>query len=192
MLEEWRAIAVSAAYAAALVAFAWTLPLPKAAWNRAAAASIIIAAAVFVVPPLLQFADWAFSVQKLLALAAWGAAFALTAAIASRPASRRMLAASTAVVWIASVSTLAVRSLGRTAPERPVEPGLAIDRYATLDTSLRALLDVGRPVVSDRAFLTTLRDVGDVTYNRSLPPVPLVLADPIGGFCEITATCCTL
>jgi hypothetical protein len=179
MLEEWRAVAVSAAYAAALVAFAWTLPMPKSGRHRAAVAAVIIAAAVFVVPPLLQFADWAFSVQKLLALAAWGAAFALTAAIASRPASRRLLAASTAVVWIASVSTLAVRSLGRNASEKPVEPGLAIDRYATLDTSLRALLDVGRPVVSDRAFLTTLRDVGDITYNRSLPPVPLVLADPI-------------
>ena len=179
MLEEWRAIAVSAAYAAALVAFAWTLPMPKAGRLRAVVATVVIVAAVFVVPPLLQFADWAFSVQKLLALAAWGAAFALTAAIASRPASRRLLAASTAVAWIASVSTLAVGSRARSGPERAVEPGLAIDRYATLDTSLRALLDVGRPVVSDRAFLTALRDLGDVTYNRSLPPVPLVLADPI-------------
>jgi len=179
MLEEWRAIAVSAAYAAALVAFAWTLPLPKGARLRAAIAAVVIAAAVFVVPPLLQFADWAFSVQKILAMAAWGAAFALTATIASRPASRRLLAASTAAAWVAAVATLTVGGHAQAGAERRVEPGLAIDRYATLDTSLRALLDVGRPVVSDRAFLTTLRDVGDVTYNRSLPPVPLVLADPI-------------
>ncbi|HEV3139795.1 MAG TPA: hypothetical protein VGY57_04740, partial [Vicinamibacterales bacterium] len=179
MLEESRAIAVSAAYAAALVGFAMTVRLPGVRWIRGAIAAAVVAAGVFVVPPLLQFADWAFSVQKLLAMASWIAAFGLTAVVASRPIARRLLAAGLAVAWAAAVATLAAGARADGGAGRSVEAGLAIDRYATLDTSLRALLDVGRPIVSDRAFLSTLRDLGDVTYNRALPPVPFRLADSV-------------
>ena len=54
---------------------------------------------------------------------------------------------------------------------------LPVDRYATFDPSLSVLLDVTRPVVADRDFYDDLKQVGDRTYDASIPAVPLGLVD---------------
>ncbi len=74
---------------------------------------------------------------------------------------------------------------GRTAAARlassaPFDAQLAIERYATFDTSQSALLDVGRSVAGDRDFFTGLRQAGDRTDDRALPAVPLRLIDKAG------------
>src|SRR6202022_3953938 len=60
---------------------------------------------------------------------------------------------------------------------RPFDPSLAIDRYATFDTSLTVLLDVLTPLVADGDFFAGLRRAGDVTDDSSLAAVPLGMLD---------------
>jgi len=181
MLEEWRAIAVSVALASGLVLFwlAFVSPLPeRPRWLTAVCAIAVVVIAIFALPPVLRFADWAFSVQKLLVMTSWIALFVLARTM-TRPAARTASAVLLLLIgWIGAVAAMA-HGAAAPADGRPIDLSLALERYATVDMSWRALLDVGRPIVSDGAFLSTLREVGDVTYNRALPAVPLRLADDI-------------
>src|SRR5207237_5962902 len=128
---------------------------------------------VFILPPLLRFADWAFAVHKLLVMASWAAAFSLASAVARRRTARLVLTAALLIAWAGAVTIMARRPATTSAAARSdgrrIDSILSLERYATVDMSWRTLLDVGRPVVSDRAFLSTLREAGDVTTNRQLP-----------------------
>jgi hypothetical protein len=58
-----------------------------------------------------------------------------------------------------------------------IDVDLVLEQYATFDTSLMVVLDLFRPVLSDRDFFDTLRSVGDTTADPSLRPVPLRLVE---------------
>jgi hypothetical protein len=60
---------------------------------------------------------------------------------------------------------------------RPFDMSLAIDRYATFDTSLTVLLDVLRPLIADGDFFVDLGRAGNVTDDSSLPAIPLGALD---------------
>ena len=180
MLEEWRAIAVSIALASGLVLFwlAFVPPLPdRPRWFTAACALAVAVLAIFALPPMLRFADWAFSLQKLLVMASWIALFVLARTM-TRPPVRTASTIGLIIGWIGAAAAMA-HAAAAPADGRRIDLSLALERYATVDMSWRALLDVGRPIVSDGSFLSTLREVGDVTYNRALPAVPLKLADDL-------------
>ncbi len=129
---------------------------------------------------MLLLADWGSTVQKLVVFATWAAVVGVVAAL---PAGRwRRLALASAVAALLGAGVPGVVSARTGAPRiphdrRPLDLSLAIDRYATFDTSLTVLLDVLRPLVADSDFFLVLARAGQVTDDSSLPAVPLRAVD---------------
>ena len=187
ILSDVRASAVAFLLALALVALAWAArvrsprPHPASAgiW-RAAALLASIVALVGVLPPMLVMVDWGGSIQKIMAMAAWGAAVALVGAASLAPRRSTMTAGiCAALLTAASAAVFGAHRDGAVdaGPGRQLDLGLAVDRYATYDPSLTVLTDVFRPVVSDDQFFRTVRALGDATDDRSLSAVPMTVAD---------------
>jgi hypothetical protein len=190
LFGELRATAVALTLAIGLVSFGMTLAAggsgddtrqmtaPRWLWVRATACAAAILVLVFLLPPLLRLADWGLTLQKLLVMATWLAACGLMVNAGPR---RRgaLVACASLVVWSGTVA--AGLRAGRGRPEDAAGPqrdvGLAVERYATFDMSLRVVLDVVRPMPTDNAFLTTVQTEGDATGDRSLGAVPLRLVD---------------
>ena len=153
---------------------------PRRTSNGSAAAvpALAVVLCVAVLPPWLQFADWGGSMQKLLAMMAW-VGCALVVARAPRRQIRWPLAAVAAcALWIAASTIVGARvRTTPSEPRRPLDVSLAVDRYATFDSSLSVLLDVFRPMASDTGFLRQVGAAGDATDNRSLPAVEMHIGD---------------
>ncbi|PWT81129.1 MAG: hypothetical protein C5B57_11095 [Blastocatellia bacterium] len=200
ILEDRRAAALSVLLAVALViywrsllwrsvrtghhgAFQQSL-LPIASTGRSRTVVVImcvllLAVGVGIVPDVLRLADWGLTLQKLVVLATWIGSFALVVAL---PQSWRRLTAGAAALTIVVALTLGASVLRAYDDTRPADHAgstidieLAVEQYATFDTSLLVILDLVRPVLSDRSFFETLRTVGDATADPSLRPVPLRL-----------------
>jgi hypothetical protein len=183
ILGDLRAALVAVTLALAIVSAIWAISRrtarPRAGGRRYSAlpALATVVVSMTVLPRLLLFADWGGSLQKIVAVVAWSAAVTFVAR-ASRAGQRRT-AAGCVVVLVAASSAIAVHGAsfaGRSAEPR-LDVRLAVDRYGTFDASLAVLLDVFRPLVTDREFYETVRSVGDATDDRSLGAVPLTLAD---------------
>jgi hypothetical protein len=150
------------------------------ATGRSVIAIVSIALAVIVVPSIVRLADWGFTLQKILVFAAWGGVTSLAAA-APRRTRRRIAAALVAI----SASGIAV-GVGADAGDRrradiaaKVDVRLALERYAAFDTSLRVLLDVTRPTMTNREFLEMVRVKGDATDTPALHAPRLQLSDQL-------------
>ena len=190
MFDDRRAIAVAIALAIALVTFqmaflarpARTRASPEAARSvgfAAVAYAAAAAACVFVLPSMVRLADWGQTLQKLLVMITWvSAASWIPDAVAGR-GRRPAVAGGLLALWALFLMTgLALGArVDAAALDRRMDAALAVDRYATFDVSLRVILDVVRPVLTDRAFLNALRQEGNITDNRRLPAVPLHLVD---------------
>lgn len=191
MLGDLRAAAVSLAVAAGIVASAWAIaarrkgfaPGGSSRWIAAVLSGAALALLIFILPQSLVLADWGGSLQKTAAMAAWVAGAVMVGSLSINGRRIRFAAASLAVAIVAASTAIAAAwsrdgsRVGRTEPR--VELGVAAERYATFDASFGVLLDVLRPVVSDTEFYRTVRDAGEVTADRTLPPVRLALADPL-------------
>ena len=189
MLGDVRAAAVSLALAAAIVASSWAIAVRQAAgapshsrrWIAAALGGAALAVLIFILPQSLVLADWGGSLQKIVAMAAWAAGAATVSNLPINGRRIRLAAASLAIAIVAASTAIAAAwsrdesRVGR--PEPRVDRGVAAERYATFDPSFAVLLDVLRPVVSDTEFYRTVRDAGEVTADRTLPPVRLALAE---------------
>ncbi|HYM22793.1 MAG TPA: sulfatase-like hydrolase/transferase [Vicinamibacterales bacterium] len=180
MLDPAVALAMSVASAASAVLFwmAFVRTAPRAPWVSRTMAPVAIVLCVLALPPMLRFADWASSIHKMLVMLVWLSAYSLAAAVARGRRALAVLGTAVLAGWGVGV-VASVREAAHSGEMQPLDASLALERYATVDMSLRALMDVGRPIVSDRGFLTQLRETGDVTYNRGLPAVPLRLAGDI-------------
>jgi hypothetical protein len=90
---------------------------------------------------------------------------------------RRLSRAAVSVLVVLGVAaaTIGARQLGAgpSAGTRPPDIALAIERFATVDTSLGVVLDLVRPMVTDIQFFDELRRAGDATDDRALRAVPL-------------------
>ena len=185
--DDRRAEAVAVALAVSLVGFgkAWAssrpaepgASAPRRPWSVAVPFAAAIGVLVFVLPPMLRLADWGFTLQKVLVMLTWLAAGQLLAAVSPGRRPRVRTACVLIAIWAGAVATGVAMDGDRPRAAAPFEAGLAVERYATFDVSLRIVLDVVRPMMSGRAFLSTLRREGDATDNRRLRPVPLRLVE---------------
>jgi hypothetical protein len=187
--DELRAIAVAIALAIGLVSFGMTLvasrpiddgqmpPSSGRRWARAAACAAVIGGLVFVLPPMLRLADWGLTLQKLAVMMTWMAACGLMAA--ARRGRGVLIACVLMVAWGSTVAAGVWVGGGQRMDSngQQRDTGLAVERYATFDLSLRVVLDVVRPMQTDYAFLTAVRREGDATSDRHLHAVPLRLVD---------------
>jgi sulfatase-like protein len=154
------------------------VPTPsRPRWFLVATGAIVVGVCVAVLPRMLLLADWGATLQKLLVLAAWAGGLLFAAALPAGRSRRLVLAAAAPMVLVA-IGGSAVVAARDEAPQlrdrrAAIDLSLAIERYATFDTSFAVLLDVFRPMVSDDEFYDVLRRVGDATDDRSLSPVPL-------------------
>lgn len=186
MFDDRRTVAVAIAIAIALVMFQRTFLSPAAsseaarsAWGLVAYAAVI-AASVFVLPPMVRLADWGQTLQKLLVMIAWVSAGSWMPRVAEGRRRRRAIAGGLLGVWLVFLAAglrLGGARVDRVPPDPHMDTALAVDRYATFDLSLRVILDVVRPALTDRAFLNALRHEGDITDDRRLSAVPLRLVD---------------
>ncbi len=190
-VDEPRAIAVAIALAIGLVSFGMTLvasrpigegqmpPSSRRQWARATACAAVIGALVFVVPPMVRVADWGLTLQKLLVMMAWVAAGGLMATAGAWRGRGVLIACVLMAAWASTVAAGVSKDRGQLArsDDQQRDDGLAIERYATFDPSLRVVLDVVRPMQTDKAFLTTVRREGEATDDRHLHAVPLRLVD---------------
>ena len=126
-----------------------------------------------------MLADWGMSLQKVVVCVAWSASVALMAQITAARTRRLPLA----VVGVAIVLGVTATSVAARQPSaepngrrQSLEMDLAIERYATIDTSLAVVLDLVRPTITDTEFFDDLRHSGDVTDDRTLHAVPLRVA----------------
>ena len=184
ILSDLRAAAVPAILAAAIVLFclSWIGEMPtrsRARWFVVATAAIVIGVCVAVIPRMLLLADWGSTLQKLLVLATWTGCMLLATALPAGRSKRLVLAAAVAMVLVAIGGSVVVAARDQAPRPRDsrvaIDLSLAIERYATFDTSFAVLMDVFRPMVSDGEFYDVLRRVGDATDDRSLSSVPLRL-----------------
>jgi arylsulfatase A-like enzyme len=184
-MSDVRAIALSIAVAIAIVmcvqsTLPRSAPAPCGRWIGGAAGAAVLLLCVWVVPRWLLLADWGATLQKLVVLVAWTASAAIVAGLPAVRAKRRALAAGVCalLIGVAAVAAAPTRTLPASDAPRPVDLSLAIDRYATFDTSFTVLLDLVRPMLSDGEFFSELRRTGDATDDRSLKAVALRVADP--------------
>ncbi len=195
ILNDLRAIAIAAALAGALVLYGaalivrGTLPAMDSAeaiaspprrhttrWWIVIGCALVMVVCVAVAPQLLRLADWGTTLQKLVVFATWAASISLAVQLQAgrlRRLSRAII--SVLVVLGGAAATIGARQLGAApgAGTRPPDIALAIERYATVDTSLGVVLDLVRPMVTDTQFFDELRRAGDVTDDRALRAVPL-------------------
>jgi hypothetical protein len=182
--EDWRAVMVACAVGVAMVTGWMTVRIRHRANGsravRVAAGIACVCVAVLVVPPLLRLADWDATLQKSVAMATWVIVVGLMAAI---PAGGRVgwliaaLLVATAATSSAIGVTVARAHATQQAAPRAVNVTLAMQRYATFDTSMRALLDLARPTVTSRKFLFALGPIGALTENSATQAVALPLVD---------------
>jgi hypothetical protein len=194
ILNDFRAIAIAAALAVALALYGaalivrGTLPTldPAGAiastqkrhttrWWLVIGCAVVILVCVGGAPRLLRLADWGTTLQKLVVCATWAASIALAVQLQAGPLRRFSRAAiSVLVVLGVAAATIGARQLGsEPRAKRPLDIALAIERYATVDTSLGVVLDLVRPMVSDTEFFDEVRRVGDATDDRALRAIPL-------------------
>ena len=179
---EWRAVMLSCAVGAAVVTVWMTVRVRMADIGRGtltlAAGIVGVTLAVAVVPGMIRLADWDATLQKSVVLATWAA---LAGLLGARDAGRRAGAIAAALVGTAvTASAVGVAVAGSHAPRaerHALDVGLAVQRYATFDVSMRILLDVARPAVTSGQFLRSLRGIGEVTENPATRAVPIPLAD---------------
>ena len=189
ILSDWRAAAISALLAAAIVASVLAVQTRHASrvrrfngdlWPLVGLGALLIVLIV-VLPPLVLLADWGGALQKVIAVTAWIASIRLIrrADIGRRRVTAMAAALSAVAVAGASTAVIAARTVNARASgeDQRLSLGVAIDRYATFDASLGVLLDVFHPMVSDGRFFATLRASGDAIDDRSLAAVPLTIAD---------------
>jgi hypothetical protein len=148
-------------------------------WRVITVCTLTIVVCVAILPGLLLLADWGGSMQKVVVCLVWSASIALMAQITAARTRRLPLA----VVGVAMVLGVTATSVAARQPSaepsggrRSLEMDLAIERYATIDTSLAVVLDLVRPTITDTQFFDELRHSGDVTDDRSLHAVPLRVA----------------
>ena len=202
ILNDLRAIAIAAALAVALVLYGAALivrgtlrtmdsaeAVASAArrhttrWWPVVGCAVVIVLCVGMAPRLLRLADWGTTLQKLVVCVTWAASIALAVQLQASPLRRFSRAAVSVVVVLGvSAATIGARQLGVEAPSgrRPPDIELAIERYATVDTSLGVVLDLMRPMVTDTQFFDELRRAGDVTDDRALRAVPLRIVERTG------------
>jgi hypothetical protein len=204
ILDDVRAIAIAAALAVALVLYGAALivrGMPRTMelgeafvsgrrrhttrWWLVIGCAVIIIVCVGMAPRLLQLADWGTTLQKLVVCVTWVASTALVVQLRAGPSRRFSLAAMSIVVVLGvAAATIGARQPGAEASsgKRPLDIALAIERYATVDTSLGVVLDIVRPMVTDTQFFDEVRRVGDVTDDRALRAIPLrVVERPVSG-----------
>jgi hypothetical protein len=81
----------------------------------------------------------------------------------------------TATLSTAVGVTLARANAAQHGAPRAANVALGMQRYATFDTSMRALLDLARPTVTSRKFLLALGPIGGMTENSVTKAVALPL-----------------
>jgi hypothetical protein len=197
ILDDVRAAAIAAALGVAVALYGGALigrtaiassdrgPSPEPAsrapfnWGVITVCTIAIVVCVAVLPGLLLLADWGGSMQKVVVCVVWSASIALMAQITAARTRRLPLA----VVGVAMVLGVTATSVAARQPSAEpsggrgsLEVDLAIERYATIDTSLAVVLDLVRPTITDTEFFDELRHSGDVTDDRTLHPVPMRVA----------------
>ena len=105
---------------------------------------------------MVLLADWGSTLQKVLVMATWTGSLLLTAALPVGRSRGLVLAAAVSMVLLAISGGVVVAA--RDQEPRPhdglstVDLSVAIERYATFDTSLTVLMDVFRPMVGDGEF----------------------------------------
>ena len=190
ILSDLRAEAIALALAVALVATVWAAsttgaPRPverRRRWQKTAVLLAALIVLVAVLPPMVLLADWGGTLQKIMALAAWSASLSFVASAPFRGRRHTTVAAALSVVAVAAASTVVIATRGGV-PDGHIDErhgldlGVVVDRYATFDPSVAVLLEVFHPIVSDNDFFRTGRAAGDATDDRSLPAVPMTIAD---------------
>jgi hypothetical protein len=150
-------------------------------WTFVAAIALLIFVFVDVLPDQLRLADWGFTLQKLLVLTTWMAAVGLVRWFPNGRRLRVVLAGAVATLMLYQVAAAMTlrppRTPGRGQAAHGLDVGMAVDRYATIDTSLMVVLDLIHPVVSDADFFSRLWNDGQATDDGSLRAVPLRLAE---------------
>jgi hypothetical protein len=146
---------------------------PSRGWPLALGLLLLIPVTAVLLPRLLVLADWGFALQKILVLTTWGLCFA---AVRSWPGWRPR----TAVAGLVLVLAVAPLATGVPADARArIDTGaeldlpLAIERQATADTSMMVLLDLARPLATDREFFDEVSRLGDRVDDPALEPRPL-------------------
>jgi phosphoglycerol transferase MdoB-like AlkP superfamily enzyme len=192
ILSDLRAACIAIVLAIAIVSAVWALNSTMAPSRggsgartnsaRWAAIVALLVVLIAVLPPMIRLADWGGSLQKTLVLLTWAASVSLARRAPFRVRTAVVTAAFGLLAFVGTSPSVIAgppAAIARSA-DRPLDLGVAIDRYATFDASMTVLLDVFRPVVSDDRFFRTVRAAGDVTDDRSLPAVPFALGD-VGG-----------
>jgi len=148
-------------------------PRDHAQWPALLVSAAVLVMVIWVLPVWMLLADWGMTVQKLVVLVSWTAAFVLVRALPNRRSARAALAGFVAVVLAVALTTSAVaaRSSGSGSSNDAAAP-LAVERYAMIDPSLALVLDAVRPVITSHEFYSLLMSTGDVT-DRKMPAVPL-------------------
>ncbi|HEY2905659.1 MAG TPA: sulfatase-like hydrolase/transferase [Vicinamibacterales bacterium] len=197
ILDDMRAAAIAAALGVAVVLYAGAI-IGRAtiassdrgtssasasrdpfSWRLITSCVAAIFVCVAILPRLLLLADWGTSLQKVVVCVAWSASIALMAQIRAARTRRLPLAVvGVAMVVAVTATSVAARqpSAEPTGGRRSLETDLAIERYATIDTSLAVVLDLIRPTITDTEFFDDLRHSGDVTDDRALRAMPLRVA----------------
>jgi hypothetical protein len=154
-------------------------------WRVVVVLAALIALCVGVISRLLVLADWGTTLQELVVCVTWMVSIALLMQIRAGRFGR--LAFAVIAVMVVAGSSSAAMALRQPRAElrsgrRPIDTALAIERYATVDTSLRVVLDLVRPMVTDTQFFNDLQRAGDATDDQSLTAVPLrVVENPGAG-----------
>jgi hypothetical protein len=153
-----------------------TPPRPRA---RVIWAALVVAIGIAILPPFVRLADWGFTLQKTIALAVWAAVSVIATSRARLH--RTVLAAGTAGIGIAALASMPVlgAAVRWQTTDRRLDLSLTLEQYATFDTSLRAVLDIARPLMTDRQFFNGLRRIGEATAAERASVVPLPLVDTI-------------
>ena len=200
ILGDLRAIAIAVTLASALVVYGAALVLrsrtaghhvgsgfSRIGWPKGIAAVTVIAVCVGVLPRLLLLADWGTTLQQLVVCVTWAASIVLLIQVRAGRLKRFalagvavMVAAGIGSATIAARQPSAERTVGANGGTQPLDAELAIERFATIDMSLRVVLDLVRPVVADNQFFYELERVGDVTDSKGLKAVPLRVVDEPG------------
>jgi hypothetical protein len=154
-------------------------PRDHAQWLPLLLSAAALVIVIWALPVWMLLADWGMTVQKLVVLVSWTAAFVLVRALPNRRSARAALAGFVAVVLAIALTTSAVaaRSSAAGSSSEAAAP-LAVERYAMIDPSLALVLDVVRPVITSHEFYSLLMSTGNVT-DRNIPALPLRIVSSV-------------
>jgi hypothetical protein len=161
------------------------LPAASSARGRAVAAAlclIVMVASIALVPNMVKLADWGAALQKLMVFAAWLGSLGLMLSLPQRRALQTRLATGivfTAVVILSVAASTARTNKPLTATHELFDVETALDRYATLDSSVMALLDLTRPMTVGSGFFNTLFSEALRTDSARVQARPLRLMDNV-------------